>query len=84
MTIDHRPIPFSSFAGIDKPRQRRMLAANPWRCMELTLRSKKTTTEECLAYLRQAHDFLIAQKSRFDGTTRFCEIRIWDIGHMHI
>ena len=63
MTIDHRPIPFSSFAGIDKPRQRRMLAANPWRCMELTLRSKKTTTEECLAYLRQAHDFLIAAEA---------------------
>jgi len=56
------PVRFSVFYRGDNT-HRRMLASNPWRCMELELVRQNSSSEDCLAYLRQAHDFSVAAEA---------------------
>jgi len=61
--IGNQPVRFTIFGGGDNAKQVRMLASNPWRCMELALRAEKRSAQDSLAYLRQAHDFHIAAEA---------------------
>ncbi len=63
VAFGNHPVRFTVFAGQDKDKQGRMLASNPWRCMELVLASEKRSAQDCLAYLRQAHDFHVAAEA---------------------
>ncbi|MBM4093888.1 MAG: hypothetical protein FJ276_31455 [Planctomycetes bacterium] len=63
LTVAGHPIRFSIYAAGAKPQHTRMLASNPWRCMELALNQNGKSDADCLAYLRQAHDFHVASEA---------------------
>jgi hypothetical protein len=63
VTFGNHPVRFTLFGSQGKKKQGRMLASNPWRCIELALASEKKSAHDCLAYLRQAHDFHIASNA---------------------
>jgi hypothetical protein len=63
LTVGKHRVSFTLYAGQREKPHRRMLASNPWRCMELALLRAGRQSSECLAYLRQAHDFHIASEA---------------------
>ena len=55
------PFRFTTYAGEEQHQWSRMLASNPWRCMELALSDNKHA--DARAFLNQAHDFFVASES---------------------
>jgi hypothetical protein len=54
------PFRFTIYAGTKQDQWNRMLASNPWRCMELALKAKRLV--EARAFLSQARDFYAASE----------------------